>query len=339
MTHIYLMKNDARLGFSQGQLVVKASGEDPERRFPFCNVESVNVLGNSQVSTQLVRECLKEGVPIVYYTEDGHYCGMTSCLDHVDPQRQRQQALLTCDADFCLNWAKLTVEAKINNSLQFLASAGDIYVFSPAELNGLNHSLRNVRQASTVDEVLGFEGNAAKCYFQCYAKLLYGTQFSFNGRKTRPPKDPVNAMLSYGYSHLHRSIVGAIERHGLHPYFGFMHKMKRGHATLASDLIEDYRALLVDKTVLSLARSGEVCPEDFTVAESGAVYMPRPLMEKLTDLLSSALVDKAQYCQAYGDGYQYGFQAALDKKLCSVIAAIDASNASLYQPFLWAMQQ
>ena len=339
MAHVYLMENGTKLGFSQGQLIVKSNGDKPERRFPFCNVESVNVLGNSQLSTQLVRECLSSDVPIAYYTEDGHYCGMTSCLDHVDPHRQRRQALLTCDADFCLNWAKTAVEAKINNSLQFLASMDDVYVFSEDELGGLHHSLRYLRQASTVDEVLGFEGNAAKCYFQCYAKLLQGTEFSFNGRKTRPPKDPVNAMLSYGYSFLHRSIIGAIERHGLHPYFGFMHKMKRGHATLASDLIEDYRAFLVDRTVLELARSGEIRPDDFTVAENGAVYLPRSVMEKLTNLLSSALADRARYCQAYGDGYQYGFQAALDKKLCTVIAAIDAADPSLYQPFVWTTEQ
>ena len=118
-----------------------------------------------------------------------------------------------------------------------------------------------------------------------------------------------------------------------------MHKMKSGHAALASDLIEDYRAVLVDKTVLELARSGEVTASDFTVAENGAVYMSRALMERYTDLLSSALAKKSRYCQACGDGYQYGFQAALDKKICTAIAAIDAADASLYQPFIWAVAQ
>ena len=110
---------------------------------------------------------------------------------------------------------------------------------------------------------MGYEGNAAKCYFGCYAKLLSDTGFSFDGRNSRPPKDPVNALLSYGYSILHRSIVGAIERHGLHPYFGFLHAVQRGHAALASDLIEDYRAFLVDKAVLSFVRSGVVSRRRF----------------------------------------------------------------------------
>ncbi len=338
MAHVYLTKSDVKLGISQGQLVVKTSDGESARKLPFCNVDSLNVFGNPQISTQLIRECLSSNVPIAYYTEDGHYCGMTSCLDHIDPQRQRRQVLLTCNDEFCLNWTKLVIQSKINNSLELLSSVSDVYKFSEEELNGLSHSLRYVSQASTVDEALGFEGNAAKCYFQCYAKLFNGTEFRFTGRNARPPKDPINALLSYGYSFLHRSIVAAIERHGLHPFFGFMHKIKRGHAALASDLIEDYRASLVDKTVFELIHSGEIKPDDFTITEYGAVYMAKPLMEKVTDLLSAITAEKSQYYQAYGDGYQYGFQTALDKKLCTVIAAIDAADASLYQPFKWVTE-
>lgn len=335
MAHVYLTRSDVKLGFSQGQLVVKGEADEPERRFPFCNVESLNVFGSPQISTQLVRECLSSNVPIGYYSEDGHYFGRAVSSDHVDPFRQRQQVLLTCNVDFCLTWAKLVVEAKIKNSLAFLASVSDVYAFSNVELSGMLHSLQQIVQASSVDEVMGFEGNAAKCYFKCYAKLFSDSPFSFEGRNARPPKDPVNALLSYGYSFLHRSIIGAIERHGLHPYFGFMHKIKRGHAALSSDLVEEYRAFIVDKTMFELIHSGEVVPDDFTITSTEAVYMSKGLMEKVTDLLSDAVARRSQYLQAYGDGYQYGFHAALDKKLCSVIEAIDTGDAMCYQPFLW----
>lgn len=85
MTHLYLTRSDIKLGFSQGQLVVKGSADEPERRLPFCNVESINVFGNPQISTQLVRECLLSNVPIGYYSEDGHYFGRAVSSDHVDP--------------------------------------------------------------------------------------------------------------------------------------------------------------------------------------------------------------------------------------------------------------
>ena len=85
MTHLYLTRSDIKLGFSQGQLVVKGSADEPERRLPFCNVESINVFGNPQISTQLVRECLLANVPVGYYSEDGHYFGRAVSSDHVDP--------------------------------------------------------------------------------------------------------------------------------------------------------------------------------------------------------------------------------------------------------------
>lgn len=84
MTHLYLTRSDIKLGFSQGQLVVKGSADEPERRLPFCNVESINVFGNPQISTQLVRECLLTNVPVGYYSEDGHYFGRAVSSDHVD---------------------------------------------------------------------------------------------------------------------------------------------------------------------------------------------------------------------------------------------------------------
>lgn len=85
MTHLYLTRSDIKLGFSQGQLVVKGSADEPERRLPFCNVESINVFGNPQISTQLVRECLLTNVPVGYYSEDGHYFGRAVSSDHVGP--------------------------------------------------------------------------------------------------------------------------------------------------------------------------------------------------------------------------------------------------------------
>lgn len=335
MTHVYLTRSDVKLGFSQGQLVIKREADGSDYRLPFCNVESINVFGSPQLSTQLVRECLLSNVPIGYYSEDGHYFGKAVSLDHADPFRQRRQILLTCDEDFCLTWAKIIVGAKIKNSLAFLSSMNDVYGYSTDETSGMAHSLRCVAQASSVDEVLGFEGNAAKCYFRCYAKLFSVSAFSFEGRNSRPPKDPVNALLSYGYSFMHRNIIGAIERHGLHPYFGFMHKIKRGHAALSSDLVEECRALIVDRLVLELVRSSDITPDDFTIASTGAVYMTKPLLERVTDSLSDAMAERGQYFQAYGDGYRYGFHAALDKKLCSVIDAVDSGDATKYRPFLW----
>lgn len=335
MSHLYLVESNLKIGYEEGQIVVRNLTTGDERRLPFAKVDGISVFGMPQLSTQLVRECISENVAIGYYTEDGHYIGGISPRDHVDPDRQRRQALLTEDADFCVTWAKRVVEAKIRNSLTLLESMRDEYDFNEEELHGLHHSLDSLVYAETVDMVNGFEGNAAKAYFQCLSKLVTREEFVFNGRSTQPPKDPFNSMISYGYSLLYRNIVGAIERHGLHTHFAFMHKIKRGHAALASDLIEDFRAPLVDRTVLDLVNSGQIDPEGFTPNDRGGFYMAKPTMKLLTDRLAGILTQRRKFFSAYDDRRSYGFQAMLDKKIVSVIEAIEKRDATRYTPFIW----
>lgn len=337
LSHLYLVESNLKIGYEQGQIVVRSTDGGDVRRLPFAKVDGISVFGMPQLSTRLIRECITANVAIGYYTEDGHYIGGISSRDHVDPDRQRRQAALTDDALFCLEWSKRVVEAKIRNSLALLESMRDGYDFNDAELNGLRHSLDSLVYAETVDMVNGFEGNAAKTYFQCLSKLVAVEEFAFAGRSTQPPKDPFNAMLSYGYSLLYRNIVGAIERHGLHTHFAFMHKVKRGHAALASDLIEDFRAPLVDRTVLDLVNSGQIDPEGFTPNDRGGFYMAKSTMKRLTDQLAGILTQRQKFFSAYEDKQSYGFQAMLDKKILSVAEAIEKRDASLYKPFVWEL--
>lgn len=335
MPHLYLVESNLKVGYEQGQIVVRNTIDGSARRLPFAKVDGISVFGMPQLSTRLVRECIAENVAIGYYTEDGHYIGGIAPRDHIDPDRQRRQVILTEDAPFCLTWSKRVVEAKIRNSLALLESMRDEYDFSDEELHGLHHSLDNLVYAETVDMVNGFEGNAARTYFQCLAKLVTREEFSFVGRSTQPPKDPFNSMLSYGYSLLYRNIIGAIERHGLHAHFAFMHKIKRGHAALASDLIEDLRAPLVDRTVLNIVNSGQVDSDGFTLNERGGFYMGKSTMKCLTNQLADTLTQRKKFFSAYDDRQSYGFQAMLDKKILSVVEAIDKHDATLYRPFVW----
>lgn len=335
MTHVYLTKSNLKIGIKQNQLTISHAEDEPEKAIPLSTVDSINVFGGSQLSTQLIKECLSSRVPIGYFSEDGHYFGKISSFENIDPLRQKKQILLTDNEEFCLEWSKKIVSSKIMNSIVFLNSMDDIYLFSAKELQGLIHSLRILQFAETRDMVLGLEGNAAKAYFACLSKLVCHNEFSFHGRSARPPKDPINSMLSYGYSFFHRSIVAAIERHSLHPYFGYMRKIKRGHAALASDLIEEYRAPLVDKAVISFANSGEVSIDDFNQLSDGTVYMSKEIMKRLTDIFSETMGERHRYFAAYGDGRSYAFQAMLDKKLCSVINAIELCDAEAYQPYVF----
>lgn len=302
-------------------------------------MEGVSVFGMPQLSTRLVRECIASNVPILYYSDDGHYFGGTSSFDRINPARQKRQVYLTDDEGFCIEWARRIVGAKIRNSLTLLESVRGLCELTEEDARPLHHSLDSLRYAETVDMALGFEGNAAKGYFKCLSKAILPEEFRFSGRSSRPPKDPFNSMLSFGYSIFYRNIIGAIERHGLHPYFAFMHKLKFGHAALASDLIEDLRAPLVDRTVLEFVNAGDVEPEDFEPNGAGAIYMKRDTMRRLTREFTEVIVRGQPFFSAYGDKKNYGFQVMLDKKLASVIAAIENGDPTINTPFVWELEE
>lgn len=335
LAHLYLVESNVKVGFNDGQLVVTNLGDGSERRTPFACIEGISVFGMAQLSTRLVRECIASNIRISYYSEDGHYFGSTCSSDHINPARQKLQVLLTDDDGFCLEWSRRIIQAKITNSIVLLESMRGLCDLAEEDIRGLRHSLDSLRYAETVDMVLGFEGNAAKAYFKCLSRAVLPEGFRFSGRSSRPPKDPFNSMLSFGYSTFYRNIIGAIERHGLHPFFAFMHKLRSGHAALASDLIEDLRAPLVDRTVLSFVNSGEVSVDEFSLGNGGGIYMQRGAMRRLTKMLSQVIVRGQPFFAAYGDENAYGFQVMLDKKLSSVIEAIENRDATLYRPFLW----
>lgn len=338
MTHVYLTRSDLKAGISQGRFTVKKRDDCDEREkcsIPLSAVDSINVFGTSQISTQLICQCLKDGIPVGYFSEDGHYFGRISAVEGIDPERHKKQILLTENGEFCLAWSKRVIHAKLFNSRVMLQSAHEIYTFNKKDMHGINHSMEYLKDADTVDMVLGYEGNAAKTYFQCLGHLIDNDDFLFSGRNSRPPKDPINAMLSYGYTLLQRNITGAIETHGLHPYFAFMHKIKRGHTALASDLIEELRSLFVDRIVLELVNSGEIDSSGFMQSYNSGIYMTRGVMKLLTDAFTDEMCSRRPYFLAYGDNKNYSFYSMLDKKICGVIDAIEKGDPRYYPPILW----
>lgn len=336
MAYLYLTESDLRLGFSDGQITVRKA-DGTVAHIPLHQIEGIAVFGMAQLTTQLIRKCIESNIQIDYYSNDGHYFGSVSSNQAIDPSRQKRQMYLTDNQGFCLEWSKRIISAKIKNSICLLESASGTYDFSEVELKGLNHSLKSLEYADTVNSALGYEGNAARNYFECLSRLLVVDELRFKGRSSRPPKDPFNSMLSFGYSLLYRDVVGAVERHGLHPYFAFMHRLHFGHAALASDLMEEYRTPLIDMTVLDFANSGEVDKDDFYVNRAGAVYMSRDASRKLTAMLSDMIVRGRSYFT--DDNRSYGFQAMLDIKLDMVVDAIEHGDASRYQPYIWKLEK
>ena len=148
-------------------------------------------------------------------------------------------------------------------------------------LNQLQNTIKSLETATTIDSIRGFEGAGSAAYFGCFNQLIRNDKFSFKIRNRRPPLDPVNSLLSLGYSLLRHEIQSAINIVGFDPYLGYLHTQRYGRPSLALDLMEEFRPLIVDSVVFNAINRRILTPQDFiTEPVSNAVTLKIEALHK-----------------------------------------------------------
>jgi CRISPR-associated protein Cas1 len=229
-------------------------------------VSHLVLFGGVQVSTPVIHELCQRGIPISYLTQGGWFYGMTNGLWHKNVELRRRQYQVASHSDRCLDLARAFVRAKIANCRTLLRRNHP----NPSEstLADLKGDMERAADAERMDSLLGIEGTAAHRYFSCLGDMFRAGDgpapaFDFQQRNRRPPRDPVNAMLSFAYAMLTREWTTILQAVGFDPYLGFYHQPKYGRPALALDLMEEFRPLVADSVVLTAVNNGEVKPEDF----------------------------------------------------------------------------
>jgi CRISPR-associated protein Cas1 len=178
------------------------------------------------------------------------------------------------DDDFQLNQARAIVKGKLQNSRTLIRR----YLFNHPEQNFtteielIERTLEKVERSQTINSLMGYEGIAAAAYFRCFGQM-FRTELIFRERSRRPPKDPVNAILSLGYTLITNEILGMVTAHGLDPYIGFLHGVVYGRPSLALDLVEEFRQPVVDRLTLHLFNNKILSEDNFRPVEPGGVYL------------------------------------------------------------------
>ncbi len=231
----------------------------------------VVIYGTAQITTPAMHACLDYGIPVMFLTTGGWYLGHATGPGPKNATAMEAQFAAAADPERCLRLSRRIVHAKIHNCRTLLRRNS---LSSPADaLDVLSQMARRAREAESLQELLGIEGAAARAYFGAFCGMFKTPPetwpFSMEGRNRRPPRDPVNALLSYAYGMLVREWVKAILAANLNPYHGFYHQPRFGRPALALDLMEEFRPLAADSTVITAINTGVIKPEDFTVV-SGA---------------------------------------------------------------------
>lgn len=332
MSYLYVSEQGADIGITNNRFQVKYK-DGLVRSIPIETLEVIEVFGNIQITTQCLTECLKRGTNILFYSTNGAYFGRLISTSHVNVQRQRKQAELGKNEEFKLIFSKRIITAKIRNQIVLLRRyARSRKVEIERAVIEMQNMYKKIERATSIEQVMGYEGTAAKIYFKVIGTLIE-PEFSFKGRSKRPPLDPFNSMISLGYSIIMNELYGKIEGKGLNPYFGIMHKDREKHPTLASDLMEEWRAVLIDSTVLSMINGHEIGKEEFyTSVEQPGVFLEKEALRKYIKKLETKFRTESKYL-TYID-YRVSFRQALDLQIGQFIKAIETENPEVYTPIV-----
>ena len=231
---------------------------------PAGKVDGVLIFGNVQFTTQALRLMMENGIELAFFSNRGKLLGqMTSPYPKNVPLRLAQYEKML-DENFVLEFSRNMARSKLENSVAFLKkfSRNHPDIDIGQQIEAIDGSIKSLESKMGVDSLLGVEGTAATVFFKAYKKMIL-REFEFEGRKKRPPTDPVNSLLSFGYTLIYNEISWLLDGMGFDPYMGFYHRPHYGHATLASDLMEQFRSPVVDRFTLNIVNNGIFKKEDF----------------------------------------------------------------------------
>lgn len=331
MSYLFVNDKGAEIHLNANYVEVKLKNNGV-RRIPIENLEAIYMFDYVQITSQCIVECFKKGISISYFSKGGSYFGRLQSTGHVNTFRQRQQIKLS-DTDFSLKMAQKIIKGKIHNQIVILRRyARSRGVNLKKEILSMQLSLDKIDLCKTINEIIGYEGNAARIYFQCLGKLV-DDDFKFEKRSRRPPLDEFNSMLSLGYSILMNEIYSRVENKGLNPYFGFIHQDKEKHPTLVSDIIEEWRAVIIDSMVMSLVNGHEIGLEHFSgnLDEPG-IYLTREGLNIFLHKYDTKMQNSARYLP-YID-YSATFRHSIDLQINCMVKAIETGNIDEYNP-IW----
>lgn len=275
---LYVTSHRARISTRKGSLLInEPDGE--QARVPMEALESVVLLGNAEVTSPAMAACTKRGIRLTSLTRSGRirYRVVGASSGNVTLRISQLEASTHDPASDMI--ARSVVAGKLQNSRTMISRwlwDADTWQRNHLEQRRqqVTDSLQRLAGASTGDRIRGIEGDAARSYFRALSLALHSTPFPFSARVRRPPRDPVNALLSFTYSLVTGEAAGALEAVGLDPQIGFLHRVRTGRPSLALDLVEELRPAHADRFCVRMLRRRELDPEThFTLTPGGACHL------------------------------------------------------------------
>lgn len=277
---LYITTPDKYL-FLDGENIVMRAKDDTEIRLPLHNIEDIVVFGGRGASPALMNKCTEENIGLNFMSHSGKFLARAEGAVSGNVYLRREQYRIADNEERSLAIARNFIIGKLYNSRYVIDRAVRDHSLqvdveklkSRSEL--LSQAILKCRNVTDIDTLRGIEGESAQLYFSVFNEYILQQKddFRFTVRSKHPPLDNVNALLSFAYSIATGMCTSALEAVGLDPYVGFMHTDRPGRRSLALDLVEEFRAIMCDRFVVSLINKRIIGNDDFDVREDGAVLL------------------------------------------------------------------
>lgn len=274
---IYVTSPEAYLS-KDGLNIVVSVKQKEMFRIPIVNIEGIVTFGYSGASPGVMNLCASNGISLVFLSPNGRFISRVQGRVTGNVFLRKRQYQLSDDEAWTLHLSKIMIAAKVQNYRNILRRFVRDYGENDAVEQAaafLDNCKRHILLAGSKDDVRGYEGAASNKYFSVFSHLIVNQNddFPFDGRNRRPPRDAVNAMLSLAYTLMANDISSALESVGLDPYVGALHTLRPGRTSLALDMMEELRAYLGDRLVLSLINKRQITAKDFMAQGENGIVM------------------------------------------------------------------
>jgi len=265
MQTLYVLETGSYLK-KEGETLVIVNGKQRVETIPAAGLKQLTLAGRASISGAVLDFLINHGIDTVFMTMDGRFRARLLLDDSSHTALRQQQYVRLNDPAYKQGLASVIVREKLENQSRLLLRRASQY--ERPELRTVGAQIKALRQKSmdsaNLDTLRGIEGYGSRLYFSAFGLLLRNEEFHFHGRNRRPPRDPINALLSFVYTLFTNEVLNGIKSAGLDPYCGALHEISAGRPSLACDLVEEWRPI-AERLVLGLVNRKAIRPEDFVL--------------------------------------------------------------------------
>ena len=327
MAVLYVKEQGAYIGKS-GERITVVKNASTLLDVPVFQIENIAVIGNVQVTTSALHLLMERGIDVSYLTYSGKFLGSTAAESSKNIFLRFEQYRVYLNDSERLGIAKAIISNKIENQVAIINEhkrKDDGYDWN-SDIEGLIRNKSMLDSKTTSNEILGVEGICSNIYFGAFSHML-DCDFEFNGRNRRPPRDPINVIISLAYTLLTKEVSNALDAESFEPYLGFLHGIRYGRKSLALDIVEEFRQPVVDRLVILLFNKRMINKYDFEFPEKGTVVLTEDGFKKFCGEYERWMNGKNTYS---GDK---NFRGRIKEQVAKLKLAV--KEHSMYTPYSW----